>query len=97
MAKRSNVLTENTRITLSIATFAILIIWIVTNVAFITQWKADVENVQKNHETRFEDVEKDIEVMVKDLEAIQEVEVSLAEIKRDLKWITLQMGKGSEN
>lgn len=83
------VLTEKTRVAITITNFFLLVGALVSGVAFLVDWKKTVENDIHNNLTR-------IEVMESKLESIDNVQIELAEIKTDLKWIRAAMESAYE-
>lgn len=73
-------LTEKTRVAITITNFFLLIGALVSGVAFLVDWKTDTEYAIKNNTERIMKVEEK-------LGSIDNVHIELAEIKTDLKWI----------
>lgn len=80
MALGDRVLTEKTRVVVTLFNFFLLLGSIISGVVMVTTWKADVENRLVNNENNI------IEIEAK-LNSIDNVQIELAEIKTDLKWI----------
>ncbi len=72
-------LTEKTRVLVTISNFVLLIFGIVSGVVFVVNWKADVEH-------RLSNVEKQVE-------KYEDMDTTLVEIQTDLKWIRAYMEK----
>ncbi len=81
-------LTEKTRILVTISNFIMLIFAIVSGVVFVVNWKADVEH-------RLLSAEESIAVIVKEKKAMEslqlEIQLQLVGIQTDLKWIVNNM------
>ena len=82
------VLTEKTRVQVTIANFVMLIFSIISAVVFLVNWKADIENRVEGNEENITKIEKNLE---ENDALIIETQTSLAEIKTDLKWIRAYM------
>lgn len=84
------VLTEKTRVLVTLSNFFMLVFAIVSGVVFVVNWKAEIENRISNTE---EDVIELI-VEVEEGKRLQiETQTQLAEIQTDLKWIRAYMEK----
>lgn len=84
------VLTEKTRVLVTLSNFFLLIFTIISGVVFIVNWKADIEHKisnNKNSIVRIQESSEENETL------LLENQTSLAEIKTDLKWIRAYMEK----
>ena len=81
-------ITEKTRIAITLANFIILVIFVVTSVSAATAWKTQIDNdVSSNTKAIYEN-----ECSINDVKTTQsQIQTSLAEIKTDLKWIRASM------
>ena len=77
-------LTEKTRIMVTISNFVLLILTIISGVAFSVNWKSDIEHRVASNESKIVVVKQDVE---SGKNAQVETQTKLAEIQTDLKWI----------
>lgn len=85
-----SVLTEKTRVMVTISNFVLLIFTIVSGVVFAVSWKAEIEHRVSNSEYKILIIQED----AKENETLLlETQTSLVEIKTDLKWIRAYMEK----
>jgi hypothetical protein len=84
------VLTDKTRIMVTITNFFLLIFTIVGGVVFVVNWTADVEHRLFNIEGKIIILSEDV---AQGKKSYINTQTSLAEIQTDLKWIRAYMEK----
>ncbi len=82
------VLTEKTRIFVTISNFFLLIGAIISSVVFIVNWKADIEHRLTANESEITEVKLEVK-NGRDLQIT--TQTTLAQIQTDIKWLRLYL------
>ena len=85
---RERRLTDKTRLTISIATLATLLLFIIASTFAATSWKSDIEHQVENNTEQIiliNDIQKEL------VEQQKEQDGLFIEIKTDLKWIRAKL------
>lgn len=86
-----NVLTEKTRVAVTVAKFVMLVFAITSGVAVLVNWKSDIEH-------RLNYTENEIIIIKKDTsennDLLQVNLTVMAEIQTDIKWLRAYMERG---
>jgi hypothetical protein len=81
-------LTEKTRIVVTISNFVMLVFTIISGVIFIVNWKSDIEHRVQYNENEIKNIRLDVD-NGKELQI--QTQTKLVEIQTDLKWIRAYM------